>query len=64
MSVIQQNCIILLGIADFVFNFMGWLYISMFCVDMPRPKFLFASLIATDIVTGIILILGAIGVFG
>lgn len=34
------------------------------CADKPRKKVLFVTLVVSDIVTAIILILGAVGLFG
>ena len=64
MSGIQQTCIAFLGIANLVLNLMWWSYTLGDCADKPRPKFLFVTIVISDIVTAIILILGAIGVFG
>lgn len=64
MSGIQQTCIAFLGIANLVLNLMWWSYTLVDCADKPRKKVLFVTLVVSDIVTAIILILGAIGVFG
>lgn len=64
MGVIQSTCIAFLGIANLVLNLMWWSYTLTDSADKPRPKFLFVTLVVSDIVTAIILILGAIGVFG
>ena len=64
MSEIQNLCIIALILMDAIFNIVGWLNI---CTDIgirDINKPLLIVLISVDALTVILLILGAIGVFG